>query len=96
MQTIDYATACKEASESQGITAIVKALSDLGIKAESAQTGGFTMCAYVELTQSRFIYANLFGASVYNDEDYLFDLFQYDDKQTAEHIAQGIHNYINE
>jgi len=96
MRSFDYVTACKEASKAQGIDDIVSALQELGINASSEQTGGFTMCAYVQLTESRYIYANLYGESVYSDEDYLFDIFQYDDKQDATQIAQDINNYIND
>jgi hypothetical protein len=92
---MDYATACHEASLEQGITPIVSALSDLGIKAEIAQTGGFTMCAYIELTSSRYIYANTYGSSVYSDDDYLCDIKQYDERQSADQIAKDVHNYIN-
>ena len=91
----DYAKACQEASENQNITAIVNALSDFGIKATSEQTGGFTMCAYVQLTESRYIYANLYGASIYSSDDYLQDLVQYDEPQEARKIALDIYNYIN-
>jgi hypothetical protein len=46
---IDYATyyekRCEEASQDQGIDSLVKELKALGIDAEIAQTGGFTMCA---------------------------------------------------
>lgn len=95
MKTFDYATACKEASKAQGIEEIVNALAELGIKATSEQTGGFTMCAYVQLTESRYIYANKWGASIYSDDDYLFDIAQADEEQDPRHIAQQIHNYIN-
>ena len=95
MNTFNYAKQCQEASESQGITAIVDALADFGIKATSEQTGGFTMCAYVQLTETRYLYANLYGASVYSNEDYLYDIIQYDEPQEAQKIALDIHNYIN-
>ena len=95
MNAFDYAKECQEASERQGITAIVDALADFGIKASSEQTGGFTMCAYVQLTETRYIYANLWGASVYSNEDYLYDIIQFDEPQTAQKIALDIHNYIN-
>ena len=96
MKTFDYATACQEASKEQGIDAIVTALADLGIKATSEQTGGFTMCAYVQLTESRYIYANKWGASVYSEDNYLFDIAQADEAQDPRHIAQQIHDYIND
>jgi len=95
MKTFNYLKACEEASKEQGITAIVSALQDLGINAISEQTGGFTMCAYVQLTESRYIYANKYGASVYSEDDYLFDIAQADEEQDPRHIAQQIHDYIN-
>jgi len=95
MKTFDYASACQEASKEQGIDEIIEALADLGIKATSEQTGGFTMCAYVQLTASRFIYASPYGASIYSDEEYLGELCEYDEKQPATQIAQDINNYIN-
>ena len=95
MKNMDYATACDQASKEQGISAIVDALGALGIKASSAQTGGFTMCAYVELTAHRFIYANPFGVSIYSDEDYLSDISQHNERQDPALIAQEINNYIN-
>jgi hypothetical protein len=91
----DYAERVKSASKEQGIDAIVSVLQELGINASSEQTGGFTMCAYVQLTQSRYIYANRYGASVYSEDDYLFDIAQADEEQDPRHIAQKIYNYIN-
>jgi hypothetical protein len=95
MRSFDYVTACKEASKAQGIDDIVSALQDLGINASSEQTGGFTMCAYVQLTESRYIYANPMGASVYSEDEYLFDIAQADEKQDPRHIAKQINDYIN-
>ena len=53
------------------------------------------MCAYVELTAHRFIYANPYGVSIYSDEDYLSDISQHNERQDPALIAQEINNYIN-
>lgn len=92
---MNYAERCTSASKAQGIDDIVKALLDLGISATSEQTGGFTMCAYVELKDNKYIYANPYGASVYDENDYLDDVEQYDDPTAPETIAQAIKNYID-
>lgn len=57
---LDYAGACQAAADHQGITAIEKALQDVGLRVVVEQTGGFTMVATV--------YA---GRNVYalNDDD---------------------------
>jgi hypothetical protein len=94
MRSFDYLTACKEASKAQGIDDIVSALQDLGINASSEQTGGFTMCAYVKLSGDLYIYANKYGASVYSEDEYLFDIAQADEEQDPRHIAKQINNYI--
>ena len=62
---------CQEAnaSEEQGTTAIAKALRDLGIKADVHQTGGFTMCVYIDTAFGSYIYANAEGFSFYKDEN---------------------------
>lgn len=91
---MNYEERCTTASKTQGIDDIVRALSDLGIKATSEQTGGFTMCAYVELSGGKYIYANPYGASVYDENDYLADVEQHDDPTTPETIAQAIKKYI--
>ena len=96
MKVFDYAEKVKSASKEQGIDDLVSALQELGIDASSEQTGGFTMCAYVQLTKDRYIYANRYGASVYLDDDYLFDIAQADEAQDPRHIAQQIHDYINQ
>jgi hypothetical protein len=90
-----YQCQCALASEDQGVNSVVKALGDLGISATVEQTGGFTMCAYVQLTAHRYIYANPSGASVYDEEGYMSDICQFDEDQPAEKIAQEIHNFIN-
>jgi hypothetical protein len=92
---MNYEERCTSASKEQGIDKIVNALSGLGIKATSEQTGGFTMCAYVELSGGKYIYANPYGAGVYDEDDFLADIEQKDDPMTPETIAQAIKNYID-
>ena len=92
---MNYETRVILASKEQGVTDLVFSMLEKGIKAEIAQTGGFTMCAYVQLTETRYIYANLWGASVYSNENYLYDIIQFDEPQTAQKIALDIHNYLN-
>ncbi len=88
-----YAERCKVATQEQGIDVLVDALNDIGIKATVEQTGGFTMCAYVEINSKTYIYANLYGASIYGEEDFTEDLIQFDNKQEPETIALAIANY---
>lgn len=90
----NYEETCEEESIKQGITPIVSALVSMGIEASSEQTGGFTMCAYVELKDGFYIYANPFGVSAYNSEDYEKDIAQFDTEQKPQVIAQIIHDYI--
>jgi hypothetical protein len=91
---MNYEEKCKAASKEQGIDPIVDALLDLGIKATSEQTGGFTICAYVELSGGKYIYANPYGAGVYDEDNYLADIGQYDEPMTPQTIAQAIKEYI--
>lgn len=84
---MNYETKVILASEEQGITAIVRELLNVGIKAEIAQTGGFTMCAYIELKDEKYIYANPYGASIYGAEDYEKDLAVFDEPQNPKTIA---------
>lgn len=92
---INYAERCEQASKAQRIDEIVSALKELGIHATSEQTGGFTMCAYIELPQDHYIYANTYGASEYDENDYFGDIVQYDEPQEAKIIAQEIFTFIN-
>lgn len=96
MLVTDYEKRCNRASKEQGIDEIVSALSAVGINATSEQTGGFTMCAYVELKGSRYIYANTLGAGVYDENGYIADIQQYDDLVTPQTIANAIKKYIDE
>ena len=81
----DFATHYLErttsASKEQGIDDLVDALEKQGIKATSEQTGGFTMCAYIELKDDKYIYANTYGAGVYNEEGHEQDLYYNDDDE---------------
>ena len=90
---MNYEIATKEASKEQGIDDICSALEAIGIKATSAQTGGFTMCAYIELSGDKYIYANKFGASLYDADGYEGSIFQYDEPQSAEQIAIDLRNF---
>lgn len=47
---MDYAKACQEAADRQGITPIVEALAAADIEADVWQTGGFIMVAVVHAT----------------------------------------------
>lgn len=91
---IYYNERCEQASKDQGITDLVKALKELGIEASSAQTGGFTMCAYIELPNNEYIYANLEGAGLYNEDNYQKDIVQFGEYQKASVIAKAICDWL--
>ena len=55
--------------------------------------GGFTMCAYIELEGGKYIYANAYGAGVYDEDDYEIDLIQLDEINTGK-VAEVIANYL--
>ena len=88
-----YDEVCAEASKRQGIDGLIEELGALGIKATSEQTGGFTMCAYIELEGGKYIYANPYGAGVYDEDDYEIDLIQLDEINTGK-VAEVIANYL--
>jgi len=90
-----YALRCKEASKEQGIDQIVADLKEEGITATSEQTGGFTMCAYIQLSDNRYIYANAYGASVYDAEGYESDIIQLDEADSKQ-VATAVARYIKE
>ena len=98
----DFATYYQErtasASKEQGIDDLVLALEKQGIKATSEQTGGFTMCAYVELKDQKYIYANTFGAGVYDEGGFEQDLYYNDDEENKvariEKVAQVVAEYV--
>lgn len=92
-----YEQQCEEASERQGITELVKELEALGIEATSEQTGGFTMCACVRLEGGDYIYANPYGAGLYNEEsDYEKDIVQFQDEANIKATAEAVAKWIKE
>jgi hypothetical protein len=93
---MNYETKVTLASKEQGITDLVSAMLEKGINAEIAQTGGFTMCAYIELKNGFYIYASLYGASVYDEENYEKDLAVFNEPQTAETITSAVWLYLQE
>jgi hypothetical protein len=101
---IDYATyyekRCEEASQDQGIDSLVKELKALGIDAEIAQTGGFTMCAYIEINKDRYIYANSYGAGIYDEEGFIEDIYlnetETDELARTKEVAKALTNWIKE
>jgi hypothetical protein len=97
---IYYQERCKSASEDQGITALVSELKALEIEAEEAQTGGFTMCAYIVLKGDRYIYANSYGAGLYGEEDFIEDIYlnesEGDDLARIKDVARGVAQWIKE
>ena len=90
-----YALRCKEASKEQGIDQIVADLKEEDITATSEQTGGFTMCAHIQLSDNRYIYANAYGASVYDAEGYESDIIQLDEADSKQ-VATAVARYIKE
>jgi hypothetical protein len=90
-----YAERVKNASEEQGIDALIIALKEQGINATSEQTGGFTMCAYIELSKDLYIYANSYGAGLYGKEDFIKDICQFDERN-HEQVAQFLAKWIKE
>jgi hypothetical protein len=95
-----YQKRCEEASQDQGIDLLVKELALLGVSSESAQTGGFTMCAYIVLKNDRYIYANSYGAGIYDEEDFIEDIYLNEEEGNEEartkDVAQGIAQWIKE
>jgi hypothetical protein len=95
-----YQERCKSASEDQGITALVSELKALEIEAEEAQTGGFTMCAYIVLKGDRYIYANSYGAGLYDEEDFIEDIYlnesEGDEIARIKDVARGVAQWIKE
>jgi hypothetical protein len=102
--TNDYATyyveRCKEASMDQGIDLLIQELDKLGIEATSEQTGGFTMCAYIELSNERYIYANSYSAGLYGIDDFIKDIYLNDDQEDrllrVTDLARAINEWIKE
>ena len=98
----DFATYYQErttlASKEQGIDDLILELEKHGIKATSEQTGGFTMCAYFELKGGKYIYANTYGAGLYDEEGYEEDIYnnesEEDQQARAEDVAKGVANWL--
>ena len=94
-----YQKRCEEASQDQGIDLLVKELALLGVSSESAQTGGFTMCAYIVLKNDRYIYANSYGAGLYG-EDFIEDIYlnesEGDDLARTKDVARGVAQWMKE
>ena len=90
-----YAERVKSASQEQGIDDLIIALQKEGISATSEQTGGFTMCAYIELSKDLYIYANSYGAGLYGKEDFIKDICQFDER-SHEQVAQLVAKWIEE
>lgn len=63
---MDYDKACNMASDDQGITTIVNALSAQGITATVCQTGGFCMVADIELGDGWYVWAMAENACLYH------------------------------
>lgn len=91
--TMTYDQKVKIATVEQGIDVLVNALDEAGIVATAEQTGGFCMCAYIQITTKKYIYANLYGAGIYDEEGFVEDLIQFDDEQKPSTIAEAIANY---
>ena len=93
---MDYLERCDRAAEDQGVSQLVSAINAAGISATVIQSGGFTMVAYVELSDDKYIYANPYGASIYNydDDDYIADIVQFNDQQDPAVIAAAISDYL--
>lgn len=89
---------CQEAlaSEEQGTSQIAQAILNLGIVAEVHQTGGFTMCVYVNTGGDSYLYANDEGFSFYKDADcegwahYTFHESENTGEKKAEAIRQTL------
>lgn len=87
---------CQEASasEAQGTTQLAEALRVLEIEADVHQTGGFTMCVYINTGGDSYIYANEEGFSFFKDADcdgwanYFFHESENTPERKAEAIAQ--------
>lgn len=96
----NYEARCAFASQDQGITELVQAMKELGLEATIAQTGGFTMCAYIELPDNKYIYANTYGAGLYGEDDFIKDIYlnesEGDDLSRTIDVAKGIANWLKE
>jgi hypothetical protein len=95
-----YNCQCASASEIQGTSQIAEALIALGIPVDVHQTGGFTMCVYINTGGDSFIYANTEGLAIYtnDDDEEPESLFFGDDfnEQTPAQKADKIANVMKE
>jgi len=91
-----YRCQCADASERQGINALVIALGKIGISATVEQTGGFTMCALIDLDDGFYIYAGKDGADLYDQEGFDGNIIVLDDEEASvEKVAQEVQKWIN-
>ena len=88
-----YAERTASASKEQGIDDLVLELEKHGIKATSEQTGGFTICAYFELKGDRYIYANTYGAGVYDEDSYENSIIELNEPNVPQ-VAQAVADWI--
>jgi hypothetical protein len=89
-----YQERCDQAAQDQGVTQLVSEINKAGIVATIQQTGGFTMAAYIELSGDEYIYANPYGAAVYDVEGYGADIAQYDTAQDPAVIVKTLQDYL--
>jgi hypothetical protein len=89
-----YQERCDQAAQDQGVTQLVSEINKAGIVATVEQTGGFTMAAYIELSGDEYIYANPYGAAVYDVEGYDADIAQYDTAQDPAVIINALQDYL--
>jgi hypothetical protein len=94
-----YRCQCADASERQGINSLVLAFGEVGIPASVEQTGGFTMCAYVDLGDGFYIYANPLGAGLYDEEGYVKDAVMNKDESDNPNpalLAQDLKKWLDD
>ena len=92
-----YQCQCASASEDQGTSQIALALRDLGIDADVHQTGGFTMCVYIETGENSYVYANEETAYHYlnADDDEGQNLLFFNDPDSPEVKAQKLKEVLD-
>lgn len=97
-----YTCQTSASSEEQGTSAIAEALISRGILADVHQTGGFTMCVYIDLGEGSYIYANSEGASFYDGKEFPEGdsegeiLVYFDEETTLEEKAEALYWVIIE
>jgi predicted metal-dependent peptidase len=95
---MDYDKACNMAADDKGITTIVNELAAHGIPATAEQTGGFTMCAYIDLGEGWYIWAIAENACLYHGDDdreveVVADLPNESPAEVAAHVAQFVRGW---